>query len=204
MNDNEILDRVTASVSGLHMETPVDAIVARGHLRRRRRVSGTAAVAVVAAAGLAVSLVTVDRHQQTTPAAVGVQLAAFTLVSNTNGTDTLTLNKGVPLDVSVLSQKLAAAGIPAVVNVGRTCDSHPQPDGLDAVISPQRRPDGSVVLVITPSAMPVGAELSIGVFPDGKTWGLATIGAPMTCSNTDPIHQSAGDAPAKSAVGTAG
>ena len=204
MNDNEILDRVTASVSGLHMETPVDAIVARGHVRRHRRISGTAAVAVVAAAGLAVSLVTVDRHQHTTPTAGGVQLAAFTLVSNTNGTDTLTLIKGVPLDANALRQKLAAAGIPAVVNVGSTCDSHPQPDGLDAVISPQRLSDGSVVLVITPSALPAGAELSIGVFPDGKTWGLATIGAPMTCSNIDPIHQSAGDATTKSAVGAAG
>ncbi|HTC69434.1 MAG TPA: hypothetical protein VK662_07695 [Acidothermaceae bacterium] len=204
MNDNDILDRVTASVSGLHMETPVDAIVARGHVRRRRRMSGAAAVAVVVAAGLGLSAATVHRGPHNPVANNGdVQLASFTLVSNTNGTDTLTLVKGVPLDANALRQKLADAGIPAVVNVGSTCDSHPQPDGLDSVISPQRLSDGSVELVITPSAMPSGAELSIGVFPDGKTWGLATIGAPMTCSNTDPIHQSTGGATTRSAVGTA-
>jgi hypothetical protein len=187
MNDNDILDRVSASVSGLHMETPVDAIVARGHLRRRRRMSGTAAVGVVAAGGLALSLATVDQGQRTpTDNSGGVQLASFTLVSNTNGTETLTLIKGVPLDPSALRDKLAAAGIPAVVNVGRTCDSHPQPAGLDEVVSPQRRSDGSVVLVITPSAMPAGAELSIGVFPTVRTWSLATIGASLTCDTTPP------------------
>jgi hypothetical protein len=205
MNDNDILDRVSASVSGLHMETPVDAIVARGHVRRRRRTSGTAAVGVAAAAGLALSLVMVDRGQHTPAASNGaVQLASFTLVSNTNGTATLTLIKGIPLDAGALRQTLAAAGIPAVVNVGRTCDSHPQPVGLDEVVSPQWRSDGSVVLMITPSAMPAGAELSIGVFPDGKTWSLATIGAPMTCSSADPIHRPAGGAIASpAAVGTA-
>jgi hypothetical protein len=185
MNDNDILDRVSTSVSGLHMETPVDAIVARGHVRRRRRVSGTAAVGVVAAVGLALGLVTVEGGQH--PASnAGVQLASFTLVSNTDGTATLTLIKGVPLDADGLRQKLADAGIPAVVNVGRTCDSHPQPAGLDQVVSPQRRSDGSVILTITPSAMPAGAELSIGVFPTVRTWSLATIGAPLTCDATPP------------------
>lgn len=159
MNDNEIVDLVAASVSALHMETPVDAIVARGHVRRRRRISGTTAVGVVAAAGLALGLVAVDGDLQTPPATGGdAQLTAFTLTSNSNGTATLTLVKGVPLDPNALRQKLAAAGIPAIVNVGRTCDSHPQPDGLDQVISPQRRPDGSVVLIITPSAMPAGGN----------------------------------------------
>lgn len=187
MNDNDILDRVSTSVSGLHMETPIDAIVARGHVLRRRRVSGTAAVGVVAAGALALSLVTVDRGQHTPAASSGgVQLASFTLVSNTNGTETLTLIKGIPLDADALRQTLAAAGIPALVNVGRTCDSHPQPAGLDQVVSPQRRPDGSVVLVITPSAMPAGAELSIGVFPTVRTWSLATIAAPLTCDTTPP------------------
>ncbi len=185
MNDNDILDRVSASVSGLHMETPVDAIVARGHVRRRRRVSGTAAVGVVAAAGLALGLVTAGGGQH--PASNGgVELASFTLVSNADGTATLTLVKGVPLDADGLRQKLADAGIPAIVNVGRTCDSHPQPTGLDQVVSPQRRADGSVILTITPSAMPAGAELSIGVFPTVRTWSLATIGAPLTCDTTVP------------------
>ncbi|HEY0870860.1 MAG TPA: hypothetical protein VGD55_10720 [Acidothermaceae bacterium] len=191
MNDNDILDRVTASASGLHMETPVDAIVARGHVRRRRRVSGTAAVGVIAAVGLAVGLVTVegDQHPESSG---GVQLASFTLVSNTDGTATLTLVKGVPLDADGLRHKLADAGIPAIVNVGRACDSHPQPAGLDQVVSPQRRSDGSVVLTITPSAMPAGAELSIGVFPTGRTWSLATIGAPLTCETTVPQTSGSG------------
>ena len=199
MNDNEILDRVTASVSGLHMQTPVDSIVARGHARRRRRMSGTAAVGVVAV-GLALGLVTVDRGHHTPAASSGgVQLAAFTLVSNADGTATLTLIKGISLDPNALRQKLAAAGVPAVVNLGRACDSHPQPTGLDRVVSAQRRSDGSVVLVITPSAMPAGAELSIGIFPTVRTWSLATIGAPLTCDSTPPRAQSGGPIPSSAA-----
>jgi hypothetical protein len=200
MNDNDILDRVSASVSGLHMETSVESIVARGRTRRRRRTTGAAAVAVVAVAGLGVSLAAAGQgHQTPASRSGGVELAAFTLVSNANGTATLTLVKGVPLDANALSQKLTEAGIPAVVNAGFTCDSHPQPSGLDQVVSPQRRSDGSVVLVITPSAMPAGAELSIGVFPNVRTWSLATIGAPMTCDSTPPRAQPDGPVPSSGA-----
>ena len=160
-------------------------------------------IGVVAAAGLGLGLVAVDGPH--TPPSTGgaAQLAAFTLTSNSNGTATLTLIKGVSLDPNALRQKLAAAGIPAIVNVGRTCDSHPQPDGLDQVISPERRPDGSVVLMITPAAMPAGAELSIGVFPTVKTWSLATIGAPMTCDSTPPVRQSGDGARLSPASGPA-
>jgi hypothetical protein len=204
MNDNDILDRVTASVSGLHMDTPVDSIVARGHARRRRRMSGTAAVGVVAATGLALGLVTVDGgHHTPAASSAGVQLAAFTVVSNADGTATLTLIKGIALDPNALRKKLAAAGVPAVVNLGRACDSHPQPTGLDQVVSPQRRSDGSVVLMITPSAMPAGAELSIGIFPTVRTWSLATIGAPLTCDSTPPRGQSGGPIPSSAAQGPA-
>ena len=37
-------------------------------------------------------------------------------------------------------------------------------------------------MVITPSAMPNGTELSIGVFPTHKTWTLATANEPLTCT----------------------
>jgi hypothetical protein len=189
MNDNDVLDRVERSLSGVHMDTPIDVIVARGRIRRRRRTSATAAVAAVAVGGLALS-VSAAGGSGKQPTVGATQLAAFTLVSNADGTDTLTLIKGQPLSASALIEKLSQAGVPAIVNVGKTCDSHPQPDGLDQVVAPQERADGSVVLVITPSAMPAGAELSIGVFPTAKTWSLATIGAPLTCDSTPPRQRS--------------
>jgi hypothetical protein len=41
-------------------------------------------------------------------------------------------------------------------------------------------------MVITPSAMPTGAELSIGYFPDHAAFTLVTSGEHLTCVTTDP------------------
>jgi hypothetical protein len=119
-----------------------------------------------------------------------MQLAAFTVVSNPNGTATLTLKKGPSLNPDALSQALAGAGIPAIVRVGTFCHSTNQPPGLGQVLSSERRDDGTVVLVFTPSAMPEGAELSIGFKPDSVPgtkdrirFTLVTVGAELSCSS---------------------
>jgi hypothetical protein len=192
MSDNDVLEMVKESMSGVHMQTPVEAIVASGRIRRRRRLSGLAVAGVAVGLGLTLGVPAVS-HSGTAPQSTSAnpaQLAAFTLVSNPNGTATLTLTKGQALDPETLRQALEHAGVPALVKVGTFCHSQGQPTGLDRVLSSQRRADGTVVIVITPSAMPKGAELSIGYKPksvpgtkDRARFTLVTAGAPLTCSS---------------------
>jgi hypothetical protein len=165
MNE-DVLDTVRAGLADVRMDTPVEAIVAAGRARRRRRVSaGAAGVAV--AAGLALGVPALH-HDGTEPPSGGVQLAAFSLVSHPNGTATLTLVKGATLNPTTLSSALAGAGVPAIVRVGTFCDSPRKTPGLDEVMSSAKGADGKVVVTFTPSAMPAGAELSIGYKPDSS------------------------------------
>ncbi len=190
MHETDVLDELKESLSGVHMDRPVEAIVARGRSHQRRQRSRRMLSGVAVALALVLVVVTVD-HSGSTPrgsTGSGIHLAAFTVVTNTDGTATLTLVKGVPLDPNALRQKLEQAGVPAVVTLDRSCSNQVADSGaLDRVVSVQRRTDGTVVLVITPSAMPAGSELSIGVFPTHKVWTLATAGAPLTCTSS-PSH----------------
>src|SRR5450432_2792030 len=102
MNDESALGTVrdsltTAkdSLTKVQMSTPLDTIMRHGRATRRRRrligLAGTGAVAVTAA--LAVGLATSAPVHGTGT----IQTAAFTLVSNANGTATLTINPKVLL-----------------------------------------------------------------------------------------------------------
>ena len=189
MSDNDVLGWVKDAMSEIHMDTPVEAIVARGRSRRRRRFSRLAGAGLAIGLGLALALSVFDGSgTATSPHAAGpANLMAFTLVSHPNGTATLTLTKGQIPDPSVLRQQLAQAGMPAVVTVGSRCDSQGgDPSGLDQVISSKRLSDGTVILVITPSAMPEGSALAIGFFPNGQTWNLVAADSALTCTSTPP------------------
>ncbi|HEV7962405.1 MAG TPA: hypothetical protein VGP57_07700 [Actinoplanes sp.] len=192
MNDDVLMTTVKDALSGVEMDTPVDKIMAAGRSRRLRRRSVLTA-AGVAVAGLAIGVPAVGNFGATpTPPRSGsspVQLAAFTVVNNPNGTATLTLLKGATLNPDSLSQALAGAGVPAIVRVGSFCDQEPGPDGLDRVLSSERRADGNVVLVFKPSAMPAGTKLSIGFKPESSPgtkdrvrFTLVTANAPLNCS----------------------
>jgi hypothetical protein len=189
MSDNDVLEWVKDAMSEIHMHTPVEAILARGHSRRRRRFSGLAGAGVAIGLGLALALSVFD-GSGTAPsphAASPAKLMAFRLVSHPNGTATLTLTKGQIPDPSVLRQQLAQAGVPAVVTVGSRCDSQGgDPSGLDQVISSNRMRNGTVILVITPSAIPEGSELAIGFFPNGQTWNLLVADSALICTSTPP------------------
>jgi hypothetical protein len=195
MNDNDVLWKIRDSVSGLHMDMPVDAIVARGRARRRRRLSGLAGAGAAAGVALTLGLTGITSSGNTSPAATSnsAQLAAFTVVSGPGGTSTLTLRKGKQyrLDPGALRQALAQHGIPALVTVGSMCDSTPGPAGLDQVLSTRRLADGTVVTTFNPAAMPAGSKLSIGYFPTRTAFALIEDGAPLTCSSnpgsSDPI-----------------
>jgi hypothetical protein len=191
VNDDVVLQKVNEGLSGLEMDTPVEAIMARGDARRRkRRLAGIAAAGVLAVGLSAPALTAATGSEPGPPSASSPQLAAYTLVDNPNGTATLTLAKARTLDPQALRRALAGAGIPATIAVGEFCHTEPEPPGLNAVLSPQKRADGSVVLIITPSALPSEAELTIGFrtlsdpgTKDRVRFGLAWSNRPLTCDN---------------------
>jgi hypothetical protein len=59
------------------------------------------------------------------------------------------------------------------------CDTHPEPEGLDQVISSSRLADGSVFTTFNPAAMPTGSQISIGYFPTFTDFALIEAGAAL-------------------------
>ena len=174
MSDTEVLRAASDSLSGIRVASPPDvaAIMARGRAHRAHRLSAVAGVSVAgAAAGTALALgLTGVLGPARTPGTI--RTAAFTLVSNANGTATLTINPKELLDPAALQSDLAQYGIPAKVTSGSFCSSDPPPAGFSQVVSFQPAGPGTVTpqsgvrptVTIDPSAMPAGAELSFGYF----------------------------------------
>jgi len=174
MSDAEVLRAASDSLSAIPMASPpdVEAIMARGHARRARRLSaaaGVAAAGVAAGTALALGLAGVLGPA---PAPGTIRTASFTLVSNANGTATLTINPKELLDPAALQSDLARYGIPAKVTSGSFCSSAPHPDGFSQVVSFNPAGPGTwtpqsgvqPTITIDPSAIPAGAELSFGYF----------------------------------------
>jgi hypothetical protein len=179
------------SLTEVRMSTPLDAIVRHGRATRQRRrvigLAGTGAMAVTAA--LAVGLASsAPAHGTGT-----IRTAAFTLVSNANGTDTLTINPKVLLEPGTLQSDLEKDGIPAKVTVGSFCYSDPAPAGLLHVVSiPKTRAIRAIT--INPAAIPAGAELSFGYFQltSSEQTNFALIGkSSYTCTaHATPLQPS--------------
>jgi hypothetical protein len=182
MNDNSVLDTVRDSLSAAkgtltetHMNTPLDTIVQRGRLARRRRrlvgLTGTAAVA--ASAALVVGLTGVAGSAPTHSTGT-IRTVAFTLVRHANGTATLTIKPNGLLHAATLQNDLQQDGIPAMVTSGSFCFSDPAPAGFSQVVSFYPRPTlgrfttippgVQPTITFNPSAMPAGTELSFGIF----------------------------------------
>ena len=171
LSDNEVLRTAADSLSAIPVASPpdVEAIMARGRARRARRLSAVAGVSVAgAAAGTALALgLTGVLGPARTPGTI--RTASFTLASNANGTATLTINPKELLDPAALQSDLAQDGIPAKVTSGSFCSSDPHPAGFSQVVSvnwPSNASPSGVqpTITIDPSAMPAGAELSVGYF----------------------------------------
>jgi hypothetical protein len=226
MNDNSTLgtvrDSLTAAkdtLSETHMNAPLDAIVQRGRATRRRHrligLTGTAAVA--ASAAVVVGLVGVPGSAPAHGAGT-IRTATFTLVSDANGTDTLTIKPGVLTDAAALQNDLRQYGIPAIVTSGRFCSSDPAPAGFRQVVVgglqiPQPPPLGTVhkpgvlsniTININPAAMPAGTELSFGIFQYNDSSAVPA-GSPVeqddavlvnsssyTCTSTRPEYLPSG------------
>jgi hypothetical protein len=190
MNDTEVLDHVRDATAEIHMEVPLETIVARGRARQSRRRRTLAAAGAAASVALAAIVVGVGHAQDPSepPSPATPQLAAFTVSTTPGGATALTLRKGEQyrLDPDALRQALADHGVLALVTVGKTCGSNPEPKGLDAVVSASRNADAAVYLTINPAAMPSGAELSIGYYPTGTSFGLIEADAPLHCASHSP------------------
>jgi hypothetical protein len=198
---DDVLRAVRDSVCEVPMPAPppLAAIVSRGRARRHRRLSKAAAagVAIAIVVSLAIVLPTLSgsgnaplARSATLPklgsGPVHVRLEAFSVNSNPDGTVTVTVTDEQTVDPNAFRQILAQAGVPALIDVGSFCHTPDQPPGLDQVIQMEL---GQNVMVITPSAMPAGAELSIGYFPDHVAFTLVTVGASLTCVTSDPPSQ---------------
>jgi hypothetical protein len=203
MSDHEVLRAVSDSLSAIPIANPPDvaAITARGRARRRHRLSAVAGLSVAAAACTALAIgPTGMLGPARTPGTI--RTVGFTLVSNANGTATLTINPGELLDPMALQSDLQQYGIPAKVTSGSFCSSDPAPAGFSQVVSvnpaePSTATPGSGVqpaITIDPSAMPAGTELSVGDFQltSGQYSGeqqadvvLIDTGS-YTCSSTPP------------------
>ena len=200
MNDiDDVLLQARDALSVARMETPVEAILAKGRSRRYRRRLVQLSAAVAASGALALGLATGIGSGSPAPAPGTIRTAAFTLARNANGTASLTLNQDQVFDPAALQHALARDGIPALVQTGTYCTSTPAPPS-SGVLSVQL-PDGSpvprtgrrspvppdAVTVINPAAMPAGTELSFTyVNHDRVLTGSLIYTAAHTCSPTPP------------------
>jgi hypothetical protein len=215
MNDDDVLRAVRGSLSGVRIPASprLEAIVARGRARRRRRHVELSVAGVASGAALVLSLSGVIGSVGRAPARSSgrADVRAFSVVSNSNGTTTLTLNLDGGLnDPNAVRQALAQHGIPALVTVGELCTTAVRPDAPGAITqqpppggtpagsageSPIFRSSGAVgsqkeSIVFDPSAMPAGSEVSIGYRQDshGRQISVRLIeaGAPLTCTRAMP------------------
>jgi hypothetical protein len=173
MNDmDDVLLQTRNSLAGAHMDTPVEAVLARSRSQRhRRRLAGLSVSGIAASTVLALGLAGAFGSASPQPSHGGAHahLAAFTLASNRNGTVTLTLGPNAPLNPGAIQHALAQHGIPALVKTGSYCYSNPAPANNGAVHTyPKLRgyPPGqqppTTRLVINPSALAPGTEIGFG------------------------------------------
>jgi hypothetical protein len=183
------LSALRRSVTTMELPPPPSAerIIARGQTRRHRRWSAGALTA--AAAAIAAAAITVPGHAHPGTLKLGskqvnVELAGYSINSNTNGTVTITVTDEQSMNPAYMQRVLAQAGVPAVIRVGSFCSTSTQPPGYSQVVSDGQKLQENV-MVITPSAMPQDAELSIGYFPDHVAFTLVSAGQPLTCVTSD-------------------
>ena len=202
---------------------PLVEITNRGRAHQRRRLAVSAGLGVTGAAAgtaLALSLTGVlgaaparstGAIRTAAPArSTGtIRTAAFTLTSNANGTDTLTLSNSQMLDPAALQRALAQHGIPALVKTDTYCSSNPaapDPNSIGVLtvrhangtplpkkspavktVGPAHVAPADIVTVINPAAMPSGTKLFFGYFNSDHALFVDLIyTSSYTCSNGQP------------------
>jgi hypothetical protein len=176
-----------------------------------------AGIAVAAAAGVAVGGPSLGHRQTAPPQAelgtgagpVHIRTAAFSVDTSTDGTVHLTWDKSQYIqdsqNIAGLQQALREAGIPVLVKEGVFCkgphdngylDPSGVGPGVSQVMKGEDQPDGTVVFIFTPSAMPAGEELFIGYLSPsqlaithgrpGSVERLVPTRVPLTCTTQAP------------------
>jgi hypothetical protein len=200
---------------------------------RRRRVvtAGVLAVGTVVAAAVGIAFGGPSlSHGPGAPAQaepggaagpVHIRTAAFSVNTYTDGTIHVSWDKSRYIqyrqDIASLQQALRKAGFPVLIREGVFCqgphdNGYLDPSGVGRgvgqVMKGEDGPDGTVVFIFTPSAMPAGEELFIGYLSPaqlavthgqpGSVERLVPTGLPLTCSTQAPRPHSRPSPPAKS------
>jgi hypothetical protein len=187
MNDHDLITAVRDSFTDVHSDTPVEQIVRRSRaVRARRRVPAlTAAVAVVAAAGLAVTWL-LPGHLTTVQS--GIHLTAWTVVKHADGTVYVRINQ--LRDPGGLQRKLRADGVPASVVFGNPVNVQTKPcqwyhgrvAGLLQKVVPSIAPGQHAILAIRPSALPAGAGVQIITMTNLSRIGVRLVSTSQGCT----------------------
>jgi hypothetical protein len=170
--DDELATAVRESVTSVHMTIPAEQIVSRSRtIRARRRIPLVAgALAGVAGAALAVTVLQPSSHQPSHPATA--QLTAWTVTSQANGDIRITIRE--LRDPAGLQSTLRADGLPVNVSfsgppLSTSCQPYPTNKSQLSSVGEFHPGDKSAVLVIHPSAIPQGAGVSIFDRPGVQT-----------------------------------
>jgi hypothetical protein len=206
VNDADVITAVKASYAGIHMDVPLDVIVGRGRrLRAQRRLPGLAAAAgTVAAVALAAAALVPGSGRTVTPGgSTGTgRLAAWTVVSQQDGSVRVALRGAQIRDVAGLQDKLRADGIPArVTHIGYLrpplsvpgCqvfrDWSAGPGGISYGLwhkifyGPHTGQQSSHAFWVYRSAIPQGLGVLVDIYYDG-TFGLYAVKASPQCTGT--------------------
>jgi hypothetical protein len=206
MNDAEVITAVKASYAGIHMDVPLDVIVRRGRrLRAHRRLPGLAVAAVIVAAlALAVSALVPGSGGAGVPGgSTGTERpAAWTVVSQPNGSVRVALRWPGIRDEAGLQDRLRADGIPA--RVARFRYLHPPlnvpgchvfgdwstgPGGISSALwhkifyGPHTGQQSNHAFWVYRSAIPRGLGVLVDIYYDG-TFGLYVVKASPQCTGT--------------------
>jgi hypothetical protein len=206
VNDADVITAVKASYKGIHMDVPLDVIMRRGRrLRTRRRLPGLAGAAGTVAA-LAVAVATLVPGSGSARAPGGStgtdRLAAWTVVSQQDGSVKIALRWPGIRDVAGLQERLRADGIPArVARIGylRPPRSIPGchvfgdwsagPGGISHALwhkifyGPHTGQQGNHAFWVYRSAIPSGLGVLVDIYYDG-TFGLYVVKASPQCTGT--------------------
>jgi hypothetical protein len=144
---------------------------------------------------------------------VHIRTAAFSVDTYTDGTVHVSWDKSQYIqysqDIAGLQQALREAGFLVLIKEGVFCkgphdNAYLDPSGVGPgvgqVMKGEDRPDGTVVFIFTPSAMPAGEELFIGYLSPsqvavthgqpGSVERLVPTGVPLTCTTQAPLPHS--------------
>ena len=206
MNDAEVITSVKASYEVIHMDVPLEVIVRRGRrVRGQRRLPVLAGAAgTVAALALVVAALVPGGGRTTAPGgSTGTErLAAWTVVSQQDGSVRVALRGAHIRNVAGLENKLRTDGIPArVTRIGFLHDPlnvlgchvlrdwSAGPGGISYPLwhkifyGPHSGRQSNDAFWVYRSAIPRGLGVLVDIYYDG-TFGLYAVQASPQCTGT--------------------